>query len=144
MSLKARRLSKSEDDKQLLESPKVRDKSRRPLVMCRVSGPGRGVVMRQPVVGEIMYGLVEKYTFDKNPLLFMGPAWESLPCTVLSILEHDIVVMTTVPDDFETKDGHGWPPGPMKLKVPRIDEINGERPKDDDDKYKSAQWYRRT
>jgi hypothetical protein len=95
-----------------------------------------------PVVGEIIYP-IEKYSVERDPMLFTGAAWDSLPCTVIEVREHDAIVMAVVPESFETKDGHGYRSGPIKFKIPRIDESNGERPKDEGEQA-AKQWRRRS
>lgn len=140
MSSNARRYSKSKDDQKLLEEPKRRDRSRKPLVLCRVPGPGRGTVMRVPVVGELIYGLVEKYTLGQYPTMYIGQAWESVPCTVISIREKDVLVSLYIPEELDTQQGKP-PSGPALMLTPRVDNNCEER--ENDDPYKTARQYPR-
>jgi hypothetical protein len=142
MSSNARRFSKSKDDQKLLEAPKKRDRSAKPLVLVRLPGAGRACVARVPVVGEVIWGLVEKYTFGPYPTLYTGAAWESIPCTVMNIRDKDIVISMYIPDELETKDDWKPPSGPVMLLSPRIDNHCGEREKDDP--YHETRWNRRS
>lgn len=137
MSQNARRLSKSKDDEKLLENPKQRDRSKKPLILIRLPGPGRATVGKVPIVGEVVWGIIEKYTFGENPSLYTGPAWESIPCTILDIREKDVLISLYVPTDMQHEAGRA-----LVLKVPRVDNHCVEREKDDP--YHDAKWNKRT
>lgn len=142
MSSNARRLSKSKDDQKLLENPKVRDRACKPLVLVRLPGASRATVAKVPVVGEVIWGLIEKYTLGPNPVMYVGSVYESIPCTVMTIRDLDIVVSMYIPEELETKEGWKPPSGPVTLLCPRVDNHCNER--DEDDPYFQTRWSRRS
>lgn len=127
MSLKARRLSKWEDDRKLLAEPKIRDRSRKPKILVR---RGAGVTEHEPIVGETIWGVLEcivettnKYG-SENIKLLSGADWESIPCLVTEVRDQEaMIVFSIASTDTEAKTMIG--------KVPRVDQYVDEPEKAD-------------
>lgn len=125
MSARARRHSRSPSDEELLEDPKVRDKSKQPTIYVKRGG---AVLNHVPHVGEVIWGVVDCVFIPVgqpwNPTILRGKEFAEVPVTVIEIDDKDVLVAFNVAGtDDSTRT--------MTGKVPRTDANAALRKEDD-------------